>query len=1038
MKLKSVDINAFRLFDQVHVDFTKEQADGERQSANFVTIYAPNGFGKTSLFDAIEFGMTSNIHRLKLGNFKEQLKYDAKASNFASFIHNKKKPDERVSVRLELEDFKDKVVEEVVEPNNEKALLSKDGHNAFFTNAILSQDWFSEFLTASTAEVRFESFMRNFHQTGDLLNYLGSLKTTHKRLGNDKVKKQKVIDDKKKELNNEFDDTIIERMCDKIKAFAELGVKLKWNRKVDEESLTHLKMDLEGVEARVGADLKKHQQVLTNCQKVINGQDGLTPLKSLKEQKQKIEQIKAKIAEKEADLNKIKQVKSLLGQRELLENERKACIAEIERLKALIERYIQYSQQQESLIAQDNIVKDLDAQLKLQNEELKRIEVFLRDNETLKKLLDQQLATANNKLEKLDEDYAAYLALLAGITQNEKTVSELDLKATKLLADRDKANKRLSILKGIQQSVSATSIQVVIEDYKEQSQAIISLQQSVKRKLEEIKQLEDGIRQKTSYQNQVKELLVRARSLVDELRNGVCPLCGYDYGSVDLLLKSIEDNNAIATSIEDALARIATLKKEVEEEKTRTEELYKTLASLLIDDIKVVTAKVEATDKDLRELSMAKAEKQRDNEESKKKIAENYSHFTGLSKEQVKQQYETTIAELGKKIQELENTLTSLKGHKEEISKITGKIDENRKAALAKINKIISDKDYLEYKRLLGDNQTVDENSPVLWKKKLDETNKTVGDYDEKMKAVEGQLERLKEEKVDLTEEIPLTEEKAILDAEKEKEEGTYAKTILFIGRECNVKDLTFDTPVNEIAMNIGTMVSCKEEAIKKEELKQAAITEFGALIGSAEKYNHQQRIKKEIAFLEEEKKGMEDDQKAIKAEEERLQDYLTKYVKNFFQEDLINDLYNRIDPHPEYKEVKFECDFSLSSPRLIVYMGTRKEGEADIVPNLYFSTAQVNILSFCIFLAKAMFAKTDDGEDVGCIFIDDPIQALDDINILSMIDLLRNVAFKMKKQVILTTHDQNFFGLLQKKMPQDKFNACYLEIYERGKFRKI
>ena len=66
---------------------------------------------------------------------------------------------------------------------------------------------------------------------------------------------------------------------------------------------------------------------------------------------------------------------------------------------------------------------------------------------------------------------------------------------------------------------------------------------------------------------------------------------------------------------------------------------------------------------------------------------------------------------------------------------------------------------------------------------------------------------------------------------------------------------------------------------------------------------------------------------------------------------------------------------------------------------------------------------------------MDDPIQALDDINILSMIDLLRNVAFTLNKQIVITTHDLNFFKLLQKKMPQDKFNSCYLQLRERGKF---
>ena len=107
------------------------------------------------------------------------------------------------------------------------------------------------------------------------------------------------------------------------------------------------------------------------------------------------------------------------------------------------------------------------------------------------------------------------------------------------------------------------------------------------------------------------------------------------------------------------------------------------------------------------------------------------------------------------------------------------------------------------------------------------------------------------------------------------------------------------------------------------------------------------------------------------------------------------------------------------------------KDGHDMIVPNLYFSTAQINILSFCIFLAKALYAKTDKNEDLGCIFIDDPIQALDDINVLSMIDLL----YLLNKQIILTTHDRNFFELLKKKVPAELFGSRFLELKQRGVF---
>ena len=72
MKLRDIYVKAFRLFDEEHIEFVNERF-ANKGCADFVTIYAPNGFGKTSLFDAIEFGMTKNIKRLKFSNFKENV-----------------------------------------------------------------------------------------------------------------------------------------------------------------------------------------------------------------------------------------------------------------------------------------------------------------------------------------------------------------------------------------------------------------------------------------------------------------------------------------------------------------------------------------------------------------------------------------------------------------------------------------------------------------------------------------------------------------------------------------------------------------------------------------------------------------------------------------------------------------------------------------------------------------------------------------------------------------------------------------------------
>ena len=61
MKFKRVEIQAFKSYlnkKDGTFDFTVNE-----EPADIVSIYAPNGFGKTSLYDAIDFCITNNISR---------------------------------------------------------------------------------------------------------------------------------------------------------------------------------------------------------------------------------------------------------------------------------------------------------------------------------------------------------------------------------------------------------------------------------------------------------------------------------------------------------------------------------------------------------------------------------------------------------------------------------------------------------------------------------------------------------------------------------------------------------------------------------------------------------------------------------------------------------------------------------------------------------------------------------------------------------------------------------------------------------------
>ncbi|MPQ71134.1 MULTISPECIES: AAA family ATPase [unclassified Pseudomonas] len=173
--------------------------------------------------------------------------------------------------------------------------------------------------------------------------------------------------------------------------------------------------------------------------------------------------------------------------------------------------------------------------------------------------------------------------------------------------------------------------------------------------------------------------------------------------------------------------------------------------------------------------------------------------------------------------------------------------------------------------------------------------------------------------------------------------------------------------------------------------------------------------------------------QERLKNEISEVVSYLESKISGFFYNDLINEIYKKIDPHPNFNTVEFVPTFSQDE-RPSLHIVVVDEKNKRVPPTLYFSAAQLNILSLSIFLAKAIHA-TYEGTPIDVIFIDDPMHSMDSINILSTIDLLRNISRQLNKQIIISTHDENFYKLLQKKIPLDN-GSKFLRLESYGVVR--
>ena len=94
---------------------------------------------------------------------------------------------------------------------------------------------------------------------------------------------------------------------------------------------------------------------------------------------------------------------------------------------------------------------------------------------------------------------------------------------------------------------------------------------------------------------------------------------------------------------------------------------------------------------------------------------------------------------------------------------------------------------------------------------------------------------------------------------------------------------------------------------------------------------------KAKLDFLNQRIKKLEESKKFV-------EDFVVKKTNEYFNSDIINQIYNKIDPHPTMKHIKFVTD-GKKGLRTHIYTYDDSENNA-MSPVLYLSSAQVNILS--------------------------------------------------------------------------------------------
>jgi DNA repair exonuclease SbcCD ATPase subunit len=150
--------------------------------------------------------------------------------------------------------------------------------------------------------------------------------------------------------------------------------------------------------------------------------------------------------------------------------------------------------------------------------------------------------------------------------------------------------------------------------------------------------------------------------------------------------------------------------------------------------------------------------------------------------------------------------------------------------------------------------------------------------------------------------------------------------------------------------------------------------------------------------------------QRIIEALREAASRVVTERVKEI--EPLLGDIYSRIDVHPAFRIVRFLASVVRGRGQLTTIVSDPLTAVECDSPETVLSSSQMNALAVSIFLSLNLGVARP---PIEAAILDDPLQSLDDINLLGLVDLLRRT--KDQRQLCVSTHDVRFGNLLARKL---------------------
>ena len=1028
--IKNIELNNFRAFEgKKDISFLND--DGE--ISKLVFMYAPNGTGKTSFIDAVEWVLTGEINRLNnIGNDNFEGKILGNMHSGSNGFN--------VKINLDNGEYINRVGQKLIKKDKGKGKLISDldgnsiNNYDHWTSLILPHDKIDDFIAARKPSQLYEEWSSLWDTAGkgnEVFDFIRELK---------KSSEKKVTD--------------IENKLSEVKR------RIK-EAQITEDSLTELNNLIGQINAMNKDDVIK----------MISGRDdflamdrllhSLNTLNSKYSDKLSINKDRSK-AVKELQLE-FDVFKTDKAKYQLLQNEIKVLKDEQAKKSFSEKNYISKAKNDKEIAENEKLLNRIDILISLGEvgfEQLLQYFTNLNIQDVIKQTMESLSKDAVEKksaIEKVAKEVLEKKKSLEGLKLHHKdiincgddlsNVKEQLLKAKEAQVVQRKSKDTLNVQIGglsnkhdllqrvRNKGVNNKSYRWIIEDQDalklDDVYGVYQLQEMDGQIVEYKKEIEILTTLKTSKEETLKKaetLIYQVRELVAVRGLVSCPICNSDFGDTLELLTAI-DEGIKKRGIDDSAEKLVSEKREqLKILEGKAMELY----------LKIVSAVgTEMVELQLQEIVCKKS-----------LVGVNEKEQLAKDKEEV---FKGTVSDI-----------------KEKLESYGLSIDID-----------IWDFDYLDYSERVDDILKTTNSEFSNIEKKLEGLNKDYNEIINQEKESENRQKAVREdiiifqksnENIDAVKTFIDTEKKykdwkSLSQAKNEYQEGL--EVLRDKRRELVVESELFpkfqfksSAEYNERVKNRESELEQRKSKIEKfnMRLKNLSLSDTITMVELVEITEEVSKIiidtKKILSLykqlgenlsnLREDKlisneveleKKLKSNLKIIKKTDARLEESYSTLANRFSERitsvingRLSNDLYRKIDPHSQYKNIRIEVKTDNKKPEL--YIKVIDENDNALNPEWYFSTAQLNVLVLCIFISGAL-RRID--APIRTIFIDDPIGHFDDMNVLAFLDVLRSIIETRDVQIIITTHDRDIYELAKMKLSEKYYLSKFIELENNG-----